>query len=337
MRIIFITGSYPPDTCGVGDYAYRLAQALQACGMTVDIVSQKNWNLKNSLILVSHLNTYKSDIIHIQYPTVGYGYGLAPQAISLLRRCVVTLHEVSQAHVLRRLSLYPFTIRSSHVIFTSSHEQRYALRWAPWLRNRSSIIPIGSNIAAIHVNEKVERKEIVYFGLIRPNKGLEDVLQLASLIKENHKPFSIRIIGKLHPDSMEYFNKLRLQTKTLPVHWCIGLTDYETADLLSHAEMAYVPYPDGVSERRGSLLALLANGVTVITTRGAQTPPTMEGVVIFVQNPQETLTLAEEIFSDKGLRKRYSAKSRAYAENFEWSRIASRHVEIYKRLVSMSQ
>lgn len=337
MRIIFITGSYPPDTCGVGDYAYRLAQALQACGVTTDIVSQKKWNFENSLNIVRHLDGYKSDIIHIQYPTAGYGFGLAPQAVSLLRRCVVTLHEVSQSHILRRLSLYPFTVRSKHVIFTSSHEQRYALQWAPWLKNRSSIIPIGSNVAVVKVKEKVDGKEIVYFGLIRPNKGLEDVLQLASLIKDNRKPFFIRIIGKPHPDCMEYYNSLRLRTQTLPVHWCVGLTDNETTDLLSHAEIAYVPYPDGVSERRGSLLALLANGNAVITTRGAQTPPTLDDVVAFAQNPKEALALAEKIFADEVLRKHYLAKGRAYAANFEWSRIALRHVEIYRGLVSMTK
>lgn len=336
MRIIFITGSYPPDTCGVGDYTYRLAQALQACGVTIDIVSQEKWSVENSLNIVRRLNGYRADIVHIQYPTVGYGFGLAPQAVSLLYGCVVTLHEVSQTHILRRLALYPFTVRSKHVIFTSSHEQHYALQWAPWLKNRSSIIPIGSNIVGANVEEKGGGNEIVYFGLIRPNKGLEDVVQLASLIKDNCKPFSIRIIGKPHPDSMEYYNRLRLRTKTLPVLWCVGSTDDETTDLLSHAKIAYVPYPDGVSERRGSLLALLANGNAVITTRGAQTPPALGDVVSFVQSPREALALAEKIFTDEELRKQYLAKGRAYAANFEWSRIASRHVEIYNSLIPLN-
>ncbi len=30
MRILLVTGSYPPSRCGVGDYTYNLAEALHA-------------------------------------------------------------------------------------------------------------------------------------------------------------------------------------------------------------------------------------------------------------------------------------------------------------------
>jgi glycosyltransferase involved in cell wall biosynthesis len=322
MRIAFITGSYPPDTCGVGDYTYRLALALQACGVTIDIVSHEKWTLGNSLNIVRRVKDCRPDIVHVQYPTIGFGYGLAPQAVSLLCRCVVTLHEVSQAHIVRKLSLYPFTVRSPQVIFTTYYEQRYLLQLAPWLKKRSSVIPIGSNITAGNFKPEHGSKEVVYFGLIRPNRGLEDVLQLAALIKEKRKPLSVRIVGKTHPDGLAYYNKLRLQTKSLPVQWSEGLTETETADVLSRAEIAY------------ALLALLANGIAVVTTSGAQTTPALEDVALFAQNPDEALSIVEKLFSDNGQRMSYREKGVAYAANFAWSSIAKRHLDLYHRLVS---
>ena len=103
MKIMLITGSYPPDICGTADYTARLSESLLACGLDVEVFYRQRWDLRHVHSLVKEIDRSRPDLIHMQYPTTGYGWKLGPQAIGTLKPVVVTLHEVSQeigrAHV----------------------------------------------------------------------------------------------------------------------------------------------------------------------------------------------------------------------------------------------
>ena len=118
MKVAFVTGPCPPAECGVGDYTACLGKALQICGSETQVITAGDWNLLGALAVSRRLRQQKFDIVHIEYPTVGFGYKLGPQALSLLRSSVLTIHEASQRRILRKLALYPFAIRPEHVIFT---------------------------------------------------------------------------------------------------------------------------------------------------------------------------------------------------------------------------
>jgi len=330
MKVALVTGSYPPDVCGVGDYSRGLVMAMQGLDIDVNVISGADWGVVDVGSITKRIDLVKPDVIHIQYPTVGYGWGLAPQALSLVRPGVVTLHEVSQSNLLRRISLYSF-LRSKHVVFTSFFERNYALRFAPWILTRSSVIPIGNNIPVGARVKDSELAEIVYFGLIHPKRGIEHVLTLARLIKEAGLSYQVRVIGMPDPRWTSYFEKVRLYSVDLPVRWEIGLSDLTVAELLARSRIAYVPFPDGASERRGSLLALLANGVVTITTLGPHTPRELYGAVEFAQSPKQALQILQNLAADSNRQRRLSAKARAYASRFTWDAIATEHIALYER------
>jgi len=48
------------------------------------------------------------------------------------------------------------------------------------------------------------------------------VVELSRLIKSGGLAFKVRIIGRPHPEHMEYFEKLRSATAELPVIWGAG-------------------------------------------------------------------------------------------------------------------
>lgn len=333
MKITFITGSYPPDACGVGDYTYRLAEALRLQGITVEIVHDEDWSLCNVPRLLRRIKALHSDLVHLQYPTIGFGAHLTPQVLSVLCPGVVTLHEVRQSHILRRLSLYPYSVRSHQIIFTTVHERDYAIKWAPWILNRCSVIPTGTNIKKGDQNKIRDLKEIVYFGLIRPDKGLEDIFALAALIKSSSLPLGVRIIGKPYPKCIDYYEKLRKQSEHLPVTWNIGLPGAAVGDILSSSLVAYMPFPDGASERRTSLMALLANGVATVTTQSKTTPSELNRVVEFARSPEHALQVIQRVIADKELIKTLSDNARAYANNFTWDAIALKHKELYSKIL----
>jgi hypothetical protein len=124
MRVAFVTGPFLAGECGVGDYTQRLAHALKSMGVQAELLSEGRWGLHDVAGATRSLDKLKPDIIHLQYPTTGFGHRLGPQLFVMRRRSVITLHEASQSHILRKLSLYPFTARAQHLIFTSEYERQ---------------------------------------------------------------------------------------------------------------------------------------------------------------------------------------------------------------------
>lgn len=336
MRIALITGSYPPDVCGVGDYTFRLAEALRLQGIAVEVIHDEGWRLHDAPRILRQIRSLRPDLVHIQYPTIGFGAGLAPQMLSLLVQSVVTIHEISKAHILRKISLFPFSVRPRHVVFTTPYERDFALSWAPWIAHCCDVIPLASNIAIGTKNKISDIEEIIYFGMIRPNKGIEQVLFLAELIKRSSLPYRIRIIGIPYPGLTDYVGQLRQRSRGLPVTWSLDLSNLEVADILSQSLVAYVPFPDGASGRRGTLLALLANGVATITTGGLQTTRELDDVVELAHSPEQALACIRTILNDPARLNKLSNMGRMYARGFAWDQIAQRHIDLYKRLLARS-
>jgi glycosyltransferase involved in cell wall biosynthesis len=335
MKVALVTGTCREGTCGVGDYTRRLASALEDLGVSAELMSEGHWGLLDARRAVRSVESLSPDIIHIQYPTSGFGYRLGPQFYALRDKCVTTFHEASQAHILRKISLYPFTIRARHVIFTSECERQFVLRWAPWIRERSSVIPIGSNVEA-HGPNGIRRnfREIVYFGLLVPRKGLDDVLRLAALVKERGLDLGVRLVGSPHPKHGEYLQELRRKSEGLPVIWDVGLPDSQVSCRLAGASIAYLPYPDGASERRTTLKAALSNGMAVVTTRGSSTPAEIAEVVRFAASPAEAVNVVQSLLADESERLRLTEGAARYIAKFSWSLIAEAHCRIYQRLVN---
>jgi glycosyltransferase involved in cell wall biosynthesis len=334
MKIVLVTGSYPPNICGVAEYTERLASSLEKAGAHVEIFTDKRWGLRNAIGLSQEIAGMRPDVVHIQYPATGYGRHLGPQVLSLLKPSVVTIHECSRTHILRRLSLYPFTLRALALIFTNEYEQEYSERFAPWIKMRSTLIPIGSGVPLTSDRVNRLRNKVTYFGLIRPQKGLEDVLQMARLFKQRANGLSVRIVGTVLPGFEGYYTRLRNEASDLPVEWVLDLNGPALSRTLAETEVAYQPFPDGASERRSSLIAMLDNKAAIITTRGSHTPAAMASAVQFAESPAEAVELVEELLNDSERIEANRFNSLQYATKFSWNSIAAEHMAIYERLIA---
>src|SRR6202008_1427790 len=203
-------------------------------------------------------------------------------------------------------------VRPKHVIFTSEFERRFVTKRVPWVARISSIIPVASNIRVFPQERQRTLSEIVYFGLILPGKGLEEVVELSRLIKSGGLDLKVRIIGRPRPERLEYFEKLRSETAELPVIWDLDLSEELVAERLASSAVAYFPFPDGASERRTSLKAALANGVAVVTTRGSHTPTSMESSLSFAGNPKEALIAARALIGNQEERTKLARNAGQY-------------------------
>jgi glycosyltransferase involved in cell wall biosynthesis len=175
--------------------------------------------------------------------------------------------------------------------------------------------------------------EIVYFGLIRPEKGLEAVLQLANLLHKSSLNCCVRIIGSPDPRMLEYYEKLRLESHGLPVIWDVGLDDGSVGKALARARIAYLPFPDGASERRSSLLACLANGVVTVSTQGKFTTKELSKVILPSSSPSEAFQLINTLIMDMDMLDRFSMRGKAYIENHSWDKIVNKYTDIYEKSI----
>jgi glycosyltransferase involved in cell wall biosynthesis len=335
MRVAFVTGPVAAGRCGVGDYTRLLAAAMERRGIQTAIIESPGPAAFRAFRLCEQARAFQPDVMHLQYPTAGFGKGLTAQFFSLVKRFVLTLHEVEGTHLLRRLSIYPLWGRALHVVFTCDSNRRYSLRWAPWLRGRSSVIPLSSNIPVRKTRRgEHTRAEVIYFGLVRPGKGIEDVLEFARLASAEQLPISVRIIGGSPSGLAWYLTKLQEASASLTIAWELNLSAEAVAERLASATMAYMPFPDGASERHASILAALTNGLPLVTTRGGFTPPGLEQATWFCATPAEAVAAAKDLLEKPSLVEALRKRALEYARRFSWESIAESHVQLYERIMA---
>src|SRR5690348_12387690 len=92
MRILFITGEFPPMQGGVGDCTNEIAQELAKRGVQVSVLTAENssvvvrppsavnvlrrvkkWNWSALSIIRNTISETQSDIYHIQYQPAAFG------------------------------------------------------------------------------------------------------------------------------------------------------------------------------------------------------------------------------------------------------------------------
>lgn len=335
MKVALVTGPFPRGRCGVGDYVDLLAESLRAKGLQAQVIDSGDWSLAKAAEHNRTLRSQDFDIVQIHYPALGFGKKFGPHALSLLRKCVITLHEASQSHPLRRLALLPFSVRPRHVIFFSEFEREYGLKWAPWISGISSVIPPPSNIRRVAHEGPRSMDEIVSFGLIRPNNGHDDLLEFAEHLKSSGMPVRLRIVGSPQSEKfIPYFNELKRKSQGLPIIWDDGLSEVEVAHRLARGSIAYLPYPGGAAELRSTLKAALLNGLAIITTRGLKTPANLEGVVRFAKSPREALEIAKYLLSNPQEIATVSRNAADYVREWTWERTAELHESVYRKILN---
>jgi glycosyltransferase involved in cell wall biosynthesis len=332
MNVLMICGSYPPDVCGVGDYTAQLVQSLKQIGISVDTLHRMRWNSDAVNEIRQIIAQHQYNLVHIQYPSVGYGKSLAPQILSLRVPAVVTLHEFSHVRIPRRLSSLPFLFSARHLLFTSQYELENIQRFAPWISGKSSVIPIGTNILPAQSMGRRRFDEVIYFGLISPRKGIEKVLEFASIAGREQAPITVRIIGRIPLGFREYAKKLIADARDLPVVWTLDESESQVAEHLAKASVAYFPFPDGASDRRGSLKAALAAGVVCISTEGKQLSSQLRSLLTIAAGSEDAMVKAMDLLSNENTWEKVSAAGRAHSESFRWDQIALKHLELYEKL-----
>jgi glycosyltransferase involved in cell wall biosynthesis len=205
------------------------------------------------------------------------------------------------------------------IIFTTRFERDFAASECPWIAGKTAIIPIGSNIPVAQ-GEYQRSVDVCYFGNIAPGKGIESFLSVCSRLP---KGTTISLIGGTSPSLQEYWEDIVARCRTLGVSIRLNEKPQVIASLLSSARIALLPFPDGISMRRGSALAAMANGALVVTTAPARDAYLFTSISHCCASEEEMVFSIQAILSDAPDNyNRMQSAAREYAEQFAWPRIA---------------
>lgn len=281
--MLVITGSYPQQICGVGDYTYRLFETKKA--KEWELYHSNNWSFKSFVMHIRNVNRTNKHVINMQYPTQGYGWSIVPHLLCIYfsiftkKRFSVTIHEQSQLSFKARLAQKFILLTANRVIFTNHFERNYAIKSIPFISKRSTVIKIYSNISSAKMIRKIRDREydLLNFGHIRPNKGIEKFIAEASAFSHEYR---VIIAGQVPEGFHDFFCRIRELSKANNIELRVDLSNEEVTELLNNTKLIYLPFPDGVSERRGSLLAAFVNGAVVASTIGRFSTPELKNAII---------------------------------------------------------
>lgn len=373
--VLFVTGEYPPDQGGLADYTRLLREALRTRGVGSSLVTRSGsasasdvhrsvarWNTR-ALVQVGRLAP-ASSIVHLQYQPAAFGLRgeicLLPLYLRLRRpdaRFVTTFHDTRvpylfpKAGPLRRVAVRVLAAASHAVLAADVND----LRWLGGPSSRHFQVPIGSNLAdqapAGYDPDSFRRERlgaqpgdlvVAYFGFLNSSKGVETLLDAFDTVRRARPDARLMLLGGEAgaSDPTDRRTAAAIEGRLAAVQSVLVrpgyLTNPELSAYLRAADVALLPYADGASLRRGSLLACAAHGLPIITTLGPGVTPALRDAVA-LGPPGDTTALAEtllEVVSNREWSAALRAGAARLAAETSWEQIADRHLAIYRAILS---
>jgi glycosyltransferase involved in cell wall biosynthesis len=336
--ILFVSGEYPPQVGGVGDYTARLRGALRELDWQSSTLTRRKvrrWDARSLIWLVR--TAPRAGIVHIQFQAGAFDLlGDVCLMPALLRRIRPAVRSVTTFHDVRAPYLFPragelrpkavhFLARTSDAVVAADQRDLRALSGAV---RRQYHVPIGSNVAcapppgfdreAFRQTLGLTRDDlaIVYFGLLNSSSVFAAYARV--LVQA---PGARQLLLGGRPKASAPPDRRVIQPGWLP--------PAELSAYLCAGDIALLPYADGASARHGSLLACAEHGLPIVSTlpAGSEVAPFVETV------PSDPAALADAVLRVAAAPSQRSADSRALADRVSWPRIAREHVRMYDQLL----
>jgi glycerol-3-phosphate cytidylyltransferase len=331
----------------------------------------RSWHFPDMQALLDVVRERAPQVVHIQYHNEDYD---SVEMISTLPLClketcpdvtvVTTLHNTRSFTFAPQLTMGVMLRFSDWLIITNDADREVLLREHPLHAHKVSVVPAagglpcdaallarrGEHRAAVRRRLGVGDADLLlcYFGFINPEKGLESLLHgLGTLRRQGHGA-RLLLIGGLHSDREHavspYHQELLRLIADLGLEAAVTATGYLDAEAASQhllaADLAVLPFRDGITTKRSSFLSVLGHGVPLLTTAGPHLPPALRhGENVWLVPAGEPATtgraLARAVRELDGDRARLASirdgGRRLFDEIYAWEPITRTHVDLYRR------
>lgn len=361
MRVMLISGSFPPMKCGVGDYTAQLARALAhtvdtSVAVLVDNAASQTdiaapsleilpvahgWTFSDLPAILQIVRRWHPDIVHIQYPGQGYRSNmpyLMPAFFQLMRiPSAQTWHNYYEK--MRRWHYLPNALLPGGLVVV---RPEYKARMPRWYRSliahkQFRFIPNASALPRVTLSEAErtairvrfasrDRRLISYFGFVFRPKGVELLFEIADPACDH-----IIIIGELNSGDAYHQSVLkRAQCEPWSNH--VTATGYlppiEAARILAATDAVVLPFHAGGGMWNTSFQAAAIQGTFVVMTsfeRNGFDPAENT----YYARPDDVVEMRQALQKYSGRR-----SSEDVTKSFaNWESIAQAHLELYRSLM----
>lgn len=329
MRIGLITGEYPPLQGGIAAYTDILSRRLSQHGHDIFVFSNNQaesqspdihlsntitkWNLGTNRVINNWAKENHLDIVNLQFQTAAFDMSawihFMPDMLD--KPFVTTFHDLRFPYLFPKAGklrdwIVMHLVKTSDAVIVTNHEDLERVSHLS-----SQMIPIGSNIPFDNIVDyetwrhkiKIAKGDflLAHFGFINHSKGIDTLLRaIASL---NDPTIKLLMIGgrtgASDPTNIAYSQTIDKLIKKLDIEsqviWTGYVEDHEVSAYLQSADIVTLPFRDGASFRRGSLMAAIEQACPIITTQPALSIPEFNNDNMMLIKPDNPAKLADTI------------------------------------------
>ena len=378
MKIGMISGEFAPMPGGVGDFARILAERITKHGHDVHMLSRagcasdalpvstvKNWGLKCLSPIQNWAEQNDFDLINLQFQTAAYDMSPVIHFLSaaLDQPFVTTFHDLRHPYLFPKAGpLRDWTVRhlaqSSDGVIVTNREDAASLAHLPL----QTLIPIGSAIPLSNDadasrsswRERLGAAEstflLGFFGFIQPTKGADYLIEALAELRQRDLDLRLVFIGaSSNPidsgaDSayrQQLDEQIRKRALQECIHWTGFMSDDEVAACLNAMDLITLPFLDGASYRRSTLIAAIHQGCAILTTQAAvETDSFKHGENLFFipSHSSEEITTAISHLMGSPLQLGRLRQGACHLRNhFNWDVIATDTITFFEQVISATQ
>jgi len=303
------------------------------------------------------------DIVNLQFPTAAYDMSpfvhILPDLLATPLIC--TFHDLRfpylfpKAGPLRNWIVIRLA-RASAGIITTNQEDAALLESLP---TRRRLIPIGSSVphcasspeSRRRIRERVGAAAdsflLGHFGFLNPMKGVDHLLAALARLRAAGHDLRLLFIGA-RSNAIDKTAQARYQIKVEErieqlgladaLHWTGFLPKAALADYFQAVDLMVLPFRDGASWRRSSLIAALHQGCAILTTEPAVEIACFQpGRNLWLAQRDSTAALTaalEYLLRERELLGRLRAGAAELSARFDWATIADDTLAFYEAVLA---
>lgn len=335
-------------------------------------VRVQRWDRSCIVTIKQIIAKLQPDIVHIQYQTGAYNMNVAintlPRKLSYERKnglkVVTTAHDLlppylfPKAGALREWYTKRIVRDADAAVMTNAGDYHRVMNDSKGAWNRNTMfIPIGANVTPSpppYYERSLWRERfelasggmlLAYFGLLTHSKGIETIIDALQELPITTRLVMIGGAGDSEADQT-YAQQLKQKIGRAGLDQRVIITGYaEPTDVSAYlmaADAIVLPFNDGYSYRRGSLITALAHQVPIITTKSSAEvsqdplPELIDGthaLLIEPQNVSQLVAAIQRIQQEPELAFMLSRQGRELTDVFSWDRIVQQHEDLYRKLL----
>ena len=373
---IAVVGNYLPRRCGIATFTTDLCDAIHAeYGATELLALPVNDtdegyeypdrvrfelsedNLASYREAADFLNFSNVDLVCLQHEYGIYGGRAGAHILELLRRLqmpiITTLHTVLRdPDPDQRAVLNEIAALSDRLVVMSRNSADILQEVFKVSPDKIDLIPHGipdlpfTDPSFYKDSFGVEGKSVLLtFGLLSPNKGLENVIHALPRILSRHKNVVYMISGVTHPHILrregdKYRNSLQNLAKELGVEdHVIFRNRFESPEdlvkLIGAADIYITPYKQKAQVVSGTLAYAFSAGKAIISTPYLHATELLDnerGALVPFDDPEAIAANTIALLDDDTGRHAMRRRAYLYARDMVWTRVAQKYMKSFENI-----